>query len=509
VPARPDALQNLTLEQRNDLLDLITRSHNRPHIFIEHILGAKLRRWQRRACLELTLRLLRGEQHLRVLIRSCHGSGKTWFAASLLLWWMTTRPKARGLTTAPSWSGVENLLWPEIANLYNKSILRELGFGRVLTTELHLDGDDDPTWFAVGASSDRPEKLEGHHSPTAVIRVVDEAKAVDPSVYVSTKGMFTSPTSLDVWISTPTLEAGDFYERDVKGGDDVVRVVVDIDELIADPTLDEGTRQGFVSYKAEAARDWGVDSPEYQSRVLAHYIVNAEGQLYPSSWLERALEAELPHGDGIEEIARETRVHLDAAGSVDGDQNVLAIVSMRRYGVRVGANVEERPDLRRFVVERVSGWHERDTMKSKGRLLTAILDSPQGTIARVDTIGLGKGIYDAAAEALPQANFEEYRASDTPTPVDKNKQRFSNRKAEDSWFLRENLLEKGRLVVLRGAVDNLEKFRAQMRAVKYEILSSGKRHVVDPPDSPDYVDALVGACAAPRLAFSTAQARWL
>jgi hypothetical protein len=500
--SRAVAAAELSSEDAAAFALLIKRSHGSPKIFIEKILRAKLRRWQLRACVELSRRILAGDRHLKVHIRSCHGSGKTWFAAALLLWWMCTRPDSRGLTTAPSWAGVENLLWPEIAKLYGQSLLRMLGFGRITQTELYLD---EQTWFAVGASSDKPEKLEGHHSPTAVIRVIDEAKAVEPEVYTSTKGMLAAPRSLDLWISTPTLEAGDFYNRDINGGPDVYRVVVEIEELITDLSLDEETRQGFENYKAEAARDWGVDSPEYQSRVLARYISNVEGQLYPTGWVERAFElgvalSRVPPlaGQNPFEVL-EQRAALDVAGSVDGDQNVCVAAELRNYGPALG---------RIWCLVSAAGWHERDTMRTKGRLLATMLD--RGTYAAtVDTVGLGKGVFDQAVLDFPAAKFVEYRSGDKPTEVDQNKARFVNRKAEDSWNLRTELLEKQRLAVMPGAVDKPEIFRAQFRAVKYEILQTGKRRVVDPADSPDYVDATLMCLAAPRVSYATSKGGWL
>src|SRR5271169_3405053 len=155
-----------------DLTAIFVRSYNDPEFFCEHVLRVTLRGWQRRTLREIRTRLLAGEKRLRVLVRSCHGSGKTFVAGCLVLWWIATRPEARGLTTAPSWAVVENTLWPEIRRIYNGSLLRPLRFGRMLDTELQVRD----AWYVVGAASDKPEKLEGHHSPTAAIRVIDEAK---------------------------------------------------------------------------------------------------------------------------------------------------------------------------------------------------------------------------------------------------------------------------------------------------------------------------------------------
>ena len=90
------------------------------------------------------------------------GIGKTRFAAWVFLWWMVTRPGARGLTTAPTWFAVENLLWREIKAAFFRMRLRDPRW-KMLNTQLEL-GDK---WVGYGVSSDEPQRLEGSHSETA------------------------------------------------------------------------------------------------------------------------------------------------------------------------------------------------------------------------------------------------------------------------------------------------------------------------------------------------------
>lgn len=458
----------LSLPDRAALVDLLAMAHNDPALFATGVLRVeRLRAWQARYCGEITGRLNGGERHLKALLRTCHGAGKTFFAAMILLWFMTTRHNARGLTTAPTWSGVEGLLWPEIAKLYNGSLLRPLGLGRLMQTKL----DYGKTWYAVGASSDRPENLEGHHSDTAAIRIVDEAKAVPNSVFVATDGLLNAPESLDLWISTPSVEAGEFFERDENGGESVLRAAVDVDQLISDETMDERERLGYLSWKNEKLKSWGLDSAEFQSRIMAKYIDNSEGALFPSSWIERAMQQEF-------DVETPRVAGLDPAGSVDGDQSALAVASMR-------------DDINRVRVFSVTGWHERDTMVSKSKALSAAHD--MRARLRIDSVGLGKGVADAARQNNLGVVVEDYRASDKA----REPERFSNRKAEDAWALR-ILLEQN---LVRLPVD--DKLRGQMRAMKYEILATGKLRVVDPADSPDLADAVIIATAAPRFGYST------
>lgn len=455
-------------EARAALVELLALSYNDPRVFILRMLqvlpwtdthgrSRTLRRWQEKACAEIKAKLLAGETRLKVLIRSCHGAGKTFFAAALVLWWVFTRHNSRTLTLAPTWPGVEELLWPEIEKLYNGSLFAKLQWGRVLATKLDLG----KTWYAIGASSDKPAHLEGHHSDTAALRVVDEAKAVEKEIFDATEGMLDAPETLDLWISTPSIEDGEFFARDTSADPNVIRLVVDVDELI-----DDGI-PGKAEWKADRLEKWGEDDADYQSRVLAHYVSATSSTLFPSAWVERAMEQEW-------EVSGPLRLGQDVAGSTDGDENALALCA--------GPDAEDR-----FQVRSLESWHERDTMISKGHSLP-VAQSLAAPVA-VDVVGLGKGVADALGQ--DGVKVEEYRSSDPP----RDNVRFLNRKAEDAWQMRDRL-EKTKLRLPGGEVGR--RLKAQMRGMKFKILASGKKQVIDPSDSPDLFDAVLMGTSAPR-----------
>lgn len=440
------------------LTEIFAACHDDPALFATAVLRAKLKGWQRRALNEIRGELDAGRRHVKVLARTCHGAGKTYLAAIIVLWYVSTRPGARCLTTAPSWASVANLLWPEIAELYNGSLLRAVGLGRMLDTAWEIRD----TWYAVGAASDKPTNLEGHHSKTAALRVVDEAKAVEDDIFDSTAGMLDAPETLDLWISTPSIEAGKFWERDTKGGDGVVRAHVTVDDLINDPESSEEQRDAKAAWKAKCVADWGETSETYRARCLGEYLQNAEGALFPGAWLSRAAAATwAKEGEPL--------LGMDCAGSEDGDENAVA--------ERTGPDAEGR-----LVVEVLDSWRERDTTVSVGRALRWVHEK-KPTKIRVDVIGLGKGISDQLALST---RAEEYRSASAA----RERERFLNRKAEDAWAFRE-LLERGKLRLIGKPI-----FFEQLRGYRYEIGRDGRTRVVDPKPSPDHGDAALIACAS-------------
>ena len=437
-----------------EIAAVLVACQNDPALFTEVVLGLKLRVWQRRVCEEIAARLAAGDRHIEVLVRSCHGAGKTALAAFLSLWWTSTREHSRTITTAPTWAMVRGLLWKEIDKLYSASSLSKIRLGKLLEASLELG----PGWDLVGLASDQPANLEGRHSPIAAGRIVDEAKAVPGGVFESTEGLLDAPETFDLWISTPSIPSGNFFDRDIKGGPDVIRAVVTIDDLIA-----EGL-PGKVEWKAKRLKEWGENSPEYQARALARYISDAEGALFPFAWVERAMVATF-------QVEGPTVAGLDVAGSVAGDETVLALVSGPDEGGR-------------YVVHSTAGWHERDTQVSKGRVLATVLN-PFGSVSclRVDVVGLGKGVKDSIAADFKETH--EYRASDKPS----DGTRFLNRKAEGAWMFR-GLLEAGRIRLPKSPI-----LKAQLLGMRYTIDPKGRIRVVDPSDSPDHVDAVLIALA--------------
>src|ERR1041385_376987 len=55
-------------------------------------------------------------RHSRTAVKACHASSKTFCASEAVLWWITSHQEAIAVTTAPTWSQVESILWGEIRN---------------------------------------------------------------------------------------------------------------------------------------------------------------------------------------------------------------------------------------------------------------------------------------------------------------------------------------------------------------------------------------------------------
>jgi len=357
-------------------------------------------------------------EHDRVVVRSGHGVGKTWASARCVLWFLFCHRGAIVLTTAPTWRQVEKVLWREILSQHRRSRC-PLG-GRRLKTQLVLEED----WFALGLSTDEPERFQGFHAEHLMV-VMDEAPGIGPEIWEAVESVASSSRSKVLAIGNPIEPAGPFYEafrsphwrkihisclespgvrgvwEPVSGGGGV---------LVPPGAVVPG---GLVSREWVEARraEWGEESPLYQSRVLGEFPETPEDALIPLGWLERAKLR--PH-----ERRGELVLGVDVA-RFGGDESVLCVRDFNG-------------------VVRLSGYRKHDTMFLVGKIIELVRGygiAPENI--KVDCVGLGAGVVDRLREqglAVQEVNFGAPSASP---------ERFANLRAECYWAVREALKPEG------------------------------------------------------------------
>ena len=145
----------------------------------------------------------------RTAVRSCNGSGKTHVAAVAVIWWLLAHEhkSALAITTAPTQRQVRNLLWREIRRIYFKNTALFPPSTILTRTSLELS----PNHYAMGLSTDSPERFQGFHEEN-ILFVVDEASGVHEDVYEAIEGSMTSRRARLLLIGNPTSVSGTFYK---------------------------------------------------------------------------------------------------------------------------------------------------------------------------------------------------------------------------------------------------------------------------------------------------------
>lgn len=211
--------------------------------------------------------------HTRTAVRACHGPGKTAVAAQAILHFLAAHPgNSRVVTTAPTWAQVADLLWREIrAGVGRAHTLGHLTAWPVPSaTKLEL-GDQ---WFAIGHSTDKPERFQGHHADHLLL-VVDEASGVAETIFEAAEGFLTAEGSRVLLLGNPTRVGGTFHRAFTTERAEWNCIHIDAfdcpnetGEPVPANVARALPRKGWAD---ERKRVWGEASPIYQVRVLGNF----------------------------------------------------------------------------------------------------------------------------------------------------------------------------------------------------------------------------------------------
>lgn len=212
--------------------------------------------------------------HKFVACTAGHGTGKSYVAAALVLWFLSTNPDSRVVTTSASWELVENVLWREIADLYEKSVI-PLG-GQLLNTSLEYDNK----WIALGLSTDNPTRFQGKHAGRVFV-LGDEATGIAQEIFEAAESLALSDDDRILMQGNPTDPTSAFYVETTqkKGKWHLVEMscLNHPNVLSGEQIIPGAVTRGWVD---QMRRDYGEDSPVWEARVLGHWSLKL-GRMFP------------------------------------------------------------------------------------------------------------------------------------------------------------------------------------------------------------------------------------
>jgi len=252
-----------------------------PVFFVEHALGHMT--WSKQR--EILRSVANNE---RTAVRASHGVSKTYTAAEVCVWAFETFPESKVITTAPTWSQVEDLLWTEVGRIYRES--RVMLAGDCQTTRIKSAMSEH---FAKGFSTDKPARAEGFHAP-ALFFIFDEAKGIPAWMWDAARGAMTGGHCRWLVISTTDgVQVGEpFYDVFQKNdpswnkihikahdtpyntGEKFRKIVIpnesrpDVFHVDFVDSKDVVVQVASPKYIKDCATDWGEDSVLYQTKVL-------------------------------------------------------------------------------------------------------------------------------------------------------------------------------------------------------------------------------------------------
>lgn len=231
--------------------------------------------------------------HQFTCVKAGNSLSKSYTLGRLALWYLYTHNPSTVVTTAPSNTQVEEILWREIRTAHANAKMK-LG-GEPTNTKLELA----EKWFAYGFST-KPDtvtqhatKFQGFHNENVLI-IFDEAAGILPQIWEAKDKLVTNPNVKFIAIGNPTVSKGDFVNcfRD-KRYNKITISVFDSPNYKAGKEVVPGlSGVDFV----EMVRDkYGEGSSYYKAMVTGEIPDEDTDSLIPLSWIERAEGRDVDH----------------------------------------------------------------------------------------------------------------------------------------------------------------------------------------------------------------------
>lgn len=439
--------------------------------------------------------------HERTAVRACHGPGKTAVAAQAVLWFLAAHPgNSRVVTTAPTWAQVADLLWREM----------RAAVGRAHTSG-HLEAWPEPSatkldlgaeWFAIGHSTDKPERFQGHHADHLLL-IVDEASGVAESIFEAAEGFLTADGARVLLLGNPTQMGGTFHRAFTteRGQWNTIHISAydcpnETGEQVPPHVARALPRKGWAESRRLA---WGEDSQIYQVRVLGNFAKKDPLTVVDLGTVEAAQARFRDKARPIPDSMFERVVIACDVARYGDDETCIA--------ERVGQRVRIAESYLGVKPPNVTGTgtNTSDLVQTAGRIAEHAAKHPPAHVRIViDDTGVGGGVTDILRNAGWQVTaFNGGETAHRPL-------KFPNRRSE-LWF--EMAAQAEDL-----ALDDDEQLLADLVSPKYsydlkqrrvvEAKAETKKRLGRSPDRADAVNlTLVAASSTGAIAAAPAKPR--
>lgn len=397
----------------------------------------------------------------RVAVKSGNTVGKSFISALTALWFLVTHRPSKVITTAPTWTQVQDIFWKEIATSYNKSKI-PIG-GELLKTELRFNEEH----FAMGISTDQANRFQGFHSPYLLI-VIDEALGVAPEIWEAIEGLH--PYRI-LAIGNPLAPEGEFFKafnshlwhKITISCFDAVRW--QLDNNINIPGL------VTLDWIEERKSEWGERNPLYLGRVLGEFPQEGSDTLIHLNWVDRARTIEI-EGDLEESEDNIKIVSADIARYGDAKTVIFDRVGHTIKGIEVKSKIP---------ITMTSGIVKRHYEREKADTLV------------VDDDGVGGGVTDILSSY--KIGVLAFKGGAKQKAIDKEK--FVNLRSQFYWYVARKF-EKGLYSLKQLPQQHFEILKNQLCSIKYAIDQHGRIKIESKDDmlarqlvSPDYADSYI------------------
>ena len=413
--------------------------------------------------------------HPTTAVHSCHNIGKSFTGATTCCWWLDSHPPGSAfvVTTAPTGPQVKAILWREINRIHQRVGLP----GRTNLTEWYID--NELVAFGRKPSEYEPTAFQGIHAEFVLV-VLDEACGIPTSLWDAASTLTSNDTSRILAIGNPDDPHSHFAKVcKPNSGWNVIGVGAKDTPNFTGEQVPDIVRKSIisVSWAEQKAKDWGVTSPLYISKVEGRFPVDSE--------------------DGVIRYSDVSKCRLMGPAPVEGE---------RVAGIDVGAGGDRTvlyPRVGNVFLE--PRYVRKDDAEDTVDDLVAWIQELQLERVVIDVIGIGWGVYSRlkrlSSVHTPRGEgkigcvVQRFNAAEKVPAKKKDDLKFANRRAQMWW--------RGRTTLHSGAVDLAvidDDTAAELVEPKFFINKTGAVQVEEKAEiikrlgrSPDMADALLMA----------------
>jgi len=236
-------------------------------------------------------------KYKKVAVKSCHGSGKSYFGSILVAWWVDTRygTEAVVVSTAPTYEQVNKILWRYIRQHWGKNDL----LGNVTQTDEWKDAKGEVVAWGRKPADTNTQGFQGIHSSGGVLAVIDEACGVNETIFTGVEAITTGSGDRILAIANPDIPQSEFGRIFLKNDPSWHKITISAFDTpnFTDEHKDmpKEALQGLVSVEwvEDKKISWGEDSARYKSKILGEFTTDAGNTLFTMETLMRAHTTEL------------------------------------------------------------------------------------------------------------------------------------------------------------------------------------------------------------------------
>lgn len=361
-------------------------------------------------------------------VESATGTGKSFTAACLILWFLAAWEDARVFTFAPKEDQLRLFIWAELRKLFPRF---QKHFQSAALTDLCLRvrGGTDDYWSAHGVSvgvradEDVAAKAAGMHAEHMLL-VYEEAQGIDPAVTKAGENTCTSAHNLRLWLGNPDSQLDNLHLACISHGvRHIIISALDHPNVVTRRTVVPGA----VDHESVESRriQYGEGHRLYQSRVRGVSPTEAKEALVKLAWVNEAVKRWKASQTEAEE--RDPCVHgvdalgVDVANSESGDEGAIARMRGRRVcqvesfpcpnandlGLQVGLEINRR---------KLNPYH-----------------------VGVDPVGVGAGTVNELRKRPEWQGVRSLNGGYSPEIVDWDAEEYANLRSQMMWWLAEDL----------------------------------------------------------------------